>query len=272
VVVLESAVARIVALLTDFGTSDPYLGAMKGAVLAACPEATLVDLVHEVPPHDVLAGALALDAAWPPFPPGSVFLGVVDPGVGSPRRGLALAAAGHLFVGPDNGLFTLVLRGATAARVHAVENERLFRRPVSPVFHGRDVFGPVAGRLAAGLPLEEVGPPVGDPVRLELPEPRLLGDDGWEAAVLRVDRFGNLTTCLPAAVLGEAADRPGGLRVLVGDAAAPFVRTYADVPAGGLCSLVGSSGYLEVAVREGSAADRLGAVAGTAVRVFPGKD
>ena len=120
------------ALLTDFGAMDPYVGAMKGAILSVCPEATLVDLAHEVPPHDVLAGALTLHAACRTFPAGTVFVAVVDPGVGSPRRGLALRAGPHLFVGPDNGLFSFVLREHPQARIHGLENSRLFRSPVSP--------------------------------------------------------------------------------------------------------------------------------------------
>ena len=255
--------SAIIALLTDFGTADPYLGAMKGAILSACPEATLVDLVHELPPHDVLAGALALDAAYPSFPGGTVFAAVVDPGVGSARRGLALQAGAHLFVGPDNGLFTLVLRDQPQARVHAIENAGLFRSPVSPVFHGRDVFGPVAGRLTCGLAMAEVGPRIEDPVALDLHEPRRLGADEWEAAVLHVDRFGNLTTSLPGRALGGARE----VEVVVGGVAVPFVRTYSDVAPGRLCALVGSSGRLEVAVREESARERLGAEEGSLVRV-----
>lgn len=253
----------LVALLTDFGSADPYVGAMKGAILSACPEARLVDLVHELPPHDVLAGALALDAAHPTFPAGTVFLAVVDPGVGSARRGLALEAGGRLFVGPDNGLFTLVLRDHPDARVHGLEDARLFRSPVSPVFHGRDVFGPVAGRLAGGLAIAAVGPSVFDPVALDLPEPRRLGADEWEAEVLHVDRFGNLTTGLPGRALEDARE----VQVVVGGVAVPFVRTYSDVAPGGLCALVGSSGRLEVAAREGSARERLGAREGSLVRV-----
>src|SRR5437773_4182476 len=131
---------------------DPYLGAMKGAILSVCPEATLVDLAHEVSPHDVLAAALGLDAAYRTFPAGTVFVAVVDPGVGSARRGLALQAGRHLFVGPDNGLFTFILREHAEARVHGLENARLFRSPVSPVFHGRDVFGPVGGTWRRAWP------------------------------------------------------------------------------------------------------------------------
>jgi S-adenosylmethionine hydrolase len=256
-------VARIVALLTDFGAADPYVGAMKGAILSVCPEATLVDITHEVSPHDVLEGGLTLAAACPTFPAGTVFVAVVDPGVGSSRRGLALQAGLHLFVGPDNGLFGFVLREHDDARVHGLENERLFRSPVSPVFHGRDVFGPVAGHLARGLPLGEVGPKVDDPLLLEASEPRQIAAGEWEAAVLHVDRFGNLTTGLPGhVVLGARA-----VEVRVGDVSIPWARTYADVGPGSLCALVGSSGRLEVAVREGSASARLGVGKGSPVRV-----
>ena len=251
------------ALLTDFGAVDPYLGAMKGAILSVCPEATLVDLAHEVPPHDVLAGALTLHAACHTFPAGTVFVAVVDPGVGSPRRGLALRAGPHLFVGPDNGLFSFVLREHPEARIHGLENTRLFRSPVSPVFHGRDVFGPVAGHLAQGVDLGEVGPKVEDPVLLETPEPRRLATGEWEAAVLHVDRFGNLTTSLSE----RAVEGARAVEVFVGGATIPWVRTYSDVGPGGPCALVGSSGRLEVAVREGSAASRLGAGKGSPVRV-----
>ncbi len=139
-------VAPPIALLTDFGLTDTYVAAMKGAILAVCPAATLVDIVHELPAHDVLAGALALEAVHAYFPPGTIFVAVVDPGVGSSQRGLAAASGGRTYVGPDNGILTLVL--GTDARVHALENAEFFRKPVSAVFHGRDVYGPVAGHLA----------------------------------------------------------------------------------------------------------------------------
>ena len=251
------------ALLTDFGAMDPYVGAMKGAILSVCPEATLVDLAHEVPPHDVLAGALTLHAACRTFPAGTVFVAVVDPGVGSPRRGLALRAGPHLFVGPDNGLFSFVLREHPQARIHGLENSRLFRSPVSPVFHGRDVFGPVAGHLAQGVGLGEVGPKVEDPVLLEAPEPRKLATGEWEAAVLYVDRFGNLTTSLSE----RAVEGARAVEVWVGGATIPWVGTYSEVRPGTPCALVGSSGRLEVAVREGSASARLGVGKGSPVRV-----
>jgi S-adenosyl-L-methionine hydrolase (adenosine-forming) len=261
----------IVALLTDFGNEDPYVGAMKGAILTVCPEITLVDVVHELPAHDVLAGALALEAVHRTFPPGTIFAAVVDPGVGGERRGLALQAGPYRFVGPDNGIFTLVLETTSGARIHSLTDERLFRLPVSPVFHGRDVFGPVAGHLARGLPLEATGPAVHDPVRLSLPPCRRGAAGEWEAVVLYVDHFGSLTTNLgPADLEAIAATAEGGLAdlvVRVGDRLLPLARTYADVPEGEPCALVGSGGRLEIAVNQGSATRLLGASRGTPVHL-----
>jgi S-adenosylmethionine hydrolase len=251
----------VIALLTDFGLQDHYVGAMKGAILTACPEATLVDVTHDVPAHDVAAGALALDAAYRHFPPGTVFVAVVDPGVGSERRAIAAGAGRWLFVGPDNGILTFVLEAHPAARVHVLANPLLFRGPLSPVFHGRDLFGPAAARLARGLALEEVGPLVADPVRIE-PPPKTRTDAGWEGAVLHVDRFGNLTTNLLESDLAALAGRDlEGLEVCLEAEVLPLVRSYSDVAAGRPCALIGSSGRLEIAVRR----SRADALPGTAV-------
>jgi len=257
----------VIALLTDFGLRDHYAGAMKGAILSACPEATLVDVTHEVPAHDVGAGALALDAAYRHFPAGTVFVTVVDPGVGSERRPIAARAGRWLFVGPDNGVLTYVLEADPAARVHLIANAGLFRVPTCSVFHGRDVFGPVAACLACGLPLEEVGPAVGDPVRLELP-PKTRTEDGWSGAVLHVDRFGNLTTNLAVGDLAALAEGSlDSLEVRLGPEVLPLVRAYSDVAPGRACALVGSSGRLEIAVREGRAEGLPGAGKGARVLV-----
>lgn len=255
----------IVALLTDFGLRDPYVGAMKGAILTVSPAASLVDLTHEVAPHDVMEAALALEAAYRFFPPGTVFLAVVDPGVGSGRRALALAAAGFLFVGPDNGVFSLVLAAHGEARLHLVENAALFRSPLSPVFHGRDLFAPAAAWLAAGGTLARLGPTVVDPVRLALPIPER-GSEACGGVVIHVDRFGNLTTNLTEADVAELAGS-GAVEVLLSQRTLPLVRTYADVPEGEACALVGSAGRIEIAVNRASAAERLGAGRGASVRV-----
>ncbi|HEY3120039.1 MAG TPA: SAM-dependent chlorinase/fluorinase [Vicinamibacteria bacterium] len=259
----------VVALLTDFGDQDHYAGAVRGAVLSTCPEATVVDVCHELPPHDIQVAAFALAAAHRAFPPRTVFVAVVDPGVGSVRRGLALEAGGYTFVGPDNGIFSFVLAEYAAPRIRLLANERLFRPEVSPTFHARDVFGPVAGHLAAGVPLDEVGPQVDDPIVLPPTEVRRTGDRQWQGEVIHVDRFGNLTTNVSRreleAILATADDNPSALVVLVEDRFMPLAHTYADLPEGEACALMGSSGYLEIAVHRGSAAHVLGATRGTPV-------
>jgi S-adenosylmethionine hydrolase len=261
----------LVALLTDFGSQDHYAGAVKGAVLAACREATVVDIAHDLPPHDIHEAAFALFAAYRAFPPGTVFVAVVDPGVGSSRRGLALEAGGYRFVGPDNGIFSLILEEFLDARVHHLTNAGLFRFEVSPTFHGRDVFGPVAGHLAAGLPIQEVGPGIDDPVRFALESVRQRGDHEWEATIQHVDRFGNLTTNMSKPelddVLAQVDGDPTQVVVLVGGVVLPLVRSYFDLPEGEGCALMGSSGRLEIAVNRGSASRVLGAGRGAPVRV-----
>jgi S-adenosylmethionine hydrolase len=262
----------VVALLSDFGSADHYVGAMKGAVLAACPGATLVDVVHDLPAHDVMAGALALESVYRVFPGGTVFLAVVDPGVGSVRRGLAAAAGGYQFVGPDNGILSLVLAAHEGHDVRALTNAGLFRFEVSPVFHGRDVFAPVAGHLARGMALEEVGPTVLDAKALKVPPVSRRAPVEWEAVVLHVDRFGNLTTNVTESDLTAMGDLwPRGLsemQVSVEGVVLPFARTYSDVALGEPCAVLGSSGRLEIAINQGSASRELGAWIGAPVRIF----
>jgi len=261
----------VVALLTDFGHQDHYVGAVKGAVLVACPKAVIVDVGHEVPPHDVMAGAFALAACYRSFPAGTVFVAVVDPGVGSERRALALRAGGHLFVGPDNGIFTLVLGDGGRPRIHEITNQKLWGPERSRTFHARDIFGPVAGRLAAGTPLAKVGPVVRDPVILPVEPARQVAAGEWSASVLHVDRFGNLTTTLTVAqledVLATVEGDPNGLVVSVEGVVMPLAATYADVAEGEPCAFVGSTGRLEIAVHRGSASRLLGAGRGAPVAV-----
>jgi S-adenosyl-L-methionine hydrolase (adenosine-forming) len=261
----------VVALLTDFGHQDHYVGAVKGAVLTACPKAVIVDVGHEVPAHDVMAAAFALAACYRSFPKGTVFVAVVDPGVGSERRPLALSAGDHLFVGPDNGIFTFVLGDGERPRIREITNQKLWGPERSRTFHARDIFGPVAGRLAAGTALAKVGPVVRDPVLLPVEPARRVSPGEWSASVLHVDRFGNLTTTLTAAQLDEALEEvdgdPNGLVVAVEGVVMPLARTYADVAEGEPCALLGSSGRLEIAVHRGSASRLLGAGRGAPVAV-----
>src|SRR6059058_2119232 len=255
----------IVTLTTDFGVRDPYVAEMKGAILgiarAAGATVQLVDVTHEVARHDVVEGALALEAAAPFFPRGTVHLAVIDPGVGTARRGIAIAAGDQVFVGPDNGVFTPFLSGTgwRAFELAAAE----YRLPaVSRTFHGRDVFAPAAAHVAIGVDVARLGPVVTDPVRLPWAGARARGGV-IEGTVIHVDRFGNLVTSIAADAIRE------GAVVRVAKRAIPLVGTYGDLAPGGLGGLVGSSGRLEIAVREGSAAATLRARRGTRVIVSP---
>jgi hypothetical protein len=251
----------IVTLLTDFGHDDAYVGTVKGVLLSINPEARLVDLTHAVPPQDVRRAALLLEGAWRFFPRGTVHLAIVDPGVGGERRAIAIAAGGHYFVGPDNGLlgFCFDLPGARGV---VLAEPRFHRRPVSRTFHGRDVFAPVAAHCSRGVRLAALGPALRDPVRL--PKPRLRRAGGrLEGEVLLADRFGNLLTSLTRHALGGLPSR-GVLRI-GGARVRGLAGTYADRPRQGLGAVIDSSGRVEVFVREGSAAARLGVGPGAPV-------
>jgi S-adenosyl-L-methionine hydrolase (adenosine-forming) len=257
----------IVALLTDFGLTDHYVGAMKGVLLGICPDAALVDLTHDIPPHDVLTGAIELAAAWRFFPPGTIFLVVVDPGVGSGRRGLAAEAGDHRFVAPDNGVLTCVLNDIKPKRVVELTERRYARPTVSRTFEGRDRFAPAAGWLAKGVDLAALGRPLASLVRLDVPVPQVAGNC-LAGEVLRVDRFGNLVTNIDRR--GFDHFRGGSaLRIEAGgNPVERLVSTYADAPAGAVCALFGSTDHLEIACNGESAQKRLGLGRGAPVRVM----
>jgi len=259
----------IVTLTTDFGVGDGYAGAMKGVVLSLAPGAQIVDITHGVPPMDVAAGAAALAQAASLFPPGTIHIAVVDPGVGGERADILIEAGGSLFIGPDNGVLSLAAR--PPRRIYRIENSMFRRDPVSPTFHGRDVFAPTAGRLAAGAHAADAGPAV-DTI-IELSAPPLHKQGGIvEGQVIQIDSFGNLITSLPAELFTSAA----GVEVLVevegseGRFRPVFGRTFSDVQPGALIAYIGSGGQLEIARRDGSAAARVGAARGTTVRVTMG--
>jgi S-adenosylmethionine hydrolase len=246
----------ILTLLTDFGSADSYVAELKGVILSAVPGATLVDISHAIVPGDVRAAAYVLDRAWRQFPGGTVHLAVVDPGVGTERAALALKAHGQYFVGPDNGLFSFVLRD---------EPVQCVMLPVpaaaAPTFHGRDLFAPAAAALAAGRPLESLGAPfAGIPERLSTREPFhegkvLVGE------VIHVDRFGTLiTNFTPDNMPDYASLEVEGIEI------GRLQRTFGDVPTGTLLTYVGSDGHVEIAVRDGSAARKLGIGVGGRVR------
>ncbi len=259
-------VRPIIALLTDFGLRDHYVAAMKGVILGIAPEAALVDITHQIEPQDVLAAALELAACWRDFPEASTFLVVVDPGVGTARRALAVAAGDRFFVIPDNGVVGLVLDEQPASVIIDITEPRYLRPRISRTFEGRDRFAPAAAWLSRGTDIHALGPSVADWIHLDVPRPRVT-DRGLVGAILKVDRFGNLISNISARTLERVG--AGGtpvVRVEDGDRV-PLVGTYGEVPAGAACALVGSSGYLEVAVNGGSAARLLDAGRGARVVV-----
>jgi S-adenosyl-L-methionine hydrolase (adenosine-forming) len=246
----------LITLLTDFGTADSYVAEVKGVLLSAAAGTTLVDVTHSVQPGDVRAAAYLLGRVWHRFPTGTVHLAVVDPGVGTERAALALEAHGHYFVGPDNGIFTFILRD-TEVRIVALATPD----GASATFHGRDLFAPAAAALAAGQPLATLGEPLATmPARLAYGEPRYEGKS-VVGQVIYVDRFGTLVTNLtPELVPSYAVVEVEGLEV------GALRRTFGDVATGGLVAYVGSGGQVEIAVRDGSASRRLGMGVGGRVR------
>ena len=260
----------VIALLTDFGLHDHYVGAMKGVMLGICPEATLVDISHAVAAHDILGGALELAACYRSFPAGTVFLVVVDPGVGTSRRAIAVASADRLFVAPDNGVLTAVLEESPPTRQVAVVEGRYARRVISRTFEGRDRFAPAAAWLANGLDIGALGPAVSELVRLTLPRPVVL-NGAIEGEVSRIDHFGNVVTTIDRAAWTAAAGS-GAPRIRAGrTCVSGLVDTYADIADDAVAAVFGSSDHLELARREGSAADTLGLRRGDRVVVWWGQ-
>jgi S-adenosylmethionine hydrolase len=249
-----------ITLLTDFGLGDGYVGALKGVIAAIAPQAQVVDLAHDLPCGDVAHAAWVLRTAAPCWPAGTAHVAVVDPGVGTDRRAVALAVDDQVYFAPDNGLLSWVLRTAGTPKAIELTNAAFWRHPVSATFHGRDVFAPAAAYLVAGVPFSALGQPLDADtlVRLDLP-----ADDptSRRGVVVAIDRFGNAITSLcPVAVEGAAT-------VVVGERAVPLRRAFAEAAPGEALAYVGSSGRLEIGVNRGSAAEALGLRVGAPVAV-----
>jgi len=255
----------LITLTTDFGARDWFVGVMKGVVLGLHPRATIVDLTHDLPPGDVRAGAFALMAASQYFPNGTVHVAVVDPGVGGPRRALAVQTERFVFLGPDNGVLSWALRRERIRTIRVLENAKYFRSPLSSTFHGRDLFAPAAAHVSRGLPPARLGRAVRDFVSLPWPQP-VTSPGEVRGQVIYLDRFGNAITNLPAELLAGA---PRAHCQVTGrrTARAPLAAFYGAVPVNRPVAVVGSSGFLEMAVNGGSAARRFGLQVGDLVRV-----
>lgn len=263
--------STIITLLTDFGTEDTYAGVMKGVIASLCPGATVIDLTHEVPPQDIATGAFLLDVSVDYFPEGTIHVAVVDPGVGTARKPVALRTPKAFFVGPDNGIFTLVLQRQKLLQAVCPDNPRYHLPHPSATFHGRDIFAPVAAHIARGVALAELGTPLTHLQRLPLPRIRV-DWQGIRATVVHIDRFGNAITNLTRVDYEAWRIRwdvkEPAVEVVSSKALLPICCTYGDVPRGQPLALFGSSDRLEIAVNSGNAAQVLNLRRGDTVRVL----
>src|SRR5690606_13548363 len=261
----------IITFSSDFGTREYYASAVKGAILTVHPAANIIDVTHDIASHDLLEAAFTISCTAPYYPAGSIHLIVVDPGVGSPRRALIASTEKQLFVAPDNGVLSLVYDRLGVERVVSVEASHYFREPVSPTFHGRDIFGPVAGWLARGIQIDKFGPEISDYIRLALP-PVEKKEDRLQGFVLHIDKFGNIVTSLSPSDLQSAfgPERHPTAVVINGYSATHKADFYAQASEGDLFFLLGSAGYFEISAFKQSAARRIEARRGMKVELLVG--
>ncbi len=255
----------IITLTTDYGTADWFVGSMKGVILALNAQITIVDVTHDVPAGDIRAGAFVLHASSRCFPRNTVHVVVVDPSVGSSRAGLAVRTTDYFFVGPDNGVLSLALAQENIVEIRRLENEQYFRKPVSPTFHGRDIFAPVAARLTQGIIIDSLGSKMSDYTRLSWSQPKSSGTS-VDGEVIHIDRFGNAITNIDLKSLKPLTARAP--KVLAKDCTPCEIRRfYQEVPEGQSVAVFGSTGLLEIAVNGGHAARALGLNVGDAVTI-----
>ncbi len=252
----------LITLTTDFGTGDWFVGAMKGVMISVSGRNRIVDITHDIPPGDILAGAFALAQSYKYYPPQTIHVAVVDPGVGSDRPAIAVETANFTFVGPDNGVLSLALANEDVKAIHQIENEDLFCHPVSQTFHGRDIFAPVAAHLGREASAADVGPALTDLIKLPFPSIQIQGDLQI-GQVIHIDRFGNAITNIPADAIKESTSHQQV--ILYNGATCNLRQFYSEVANGEALALIGSSGYLEIAVNGGNASDKLDLKVGSAV-------
>ena len=252
----------LITLTTDFGTSDHFVASMKGVILGIAPRARIVDITHNIAPFDVSEAAFTLAQAWRWFPKGTIH---VDPGVGSDRRPILVEAAGHRFIGPDNGVFSMIY-DAAPSKARAITNAKLMLKHVSRTFHGRDIFAPAAAHLAKGTPAAQFGKRLDDPIRIPHLTPAAVKQHRWTGTILKADRFGNLITNFHVDNFPDIRTRP--FEMLVGtELIRRLALTYAETAVAEVAVIVGSSGYLEVSAHQSSAAEKLGCGAGAPVEL-----
>jgi S-adenosylmethionine hydrolase len=257
----------VISLLTDFGLRDGYVGVMKGVIWKICPDAQIADITHAIAPQNIRQGATALLRTTKYFPRGTVHIAVVDPGVGTSRKPMAAEVDGHFYVGPDNGLFSLIFQAAeakgVAANYYSLDKKQFWLPDISHVFHGRDIFAPVGAHLAGGVPIEITGTPFSNPIRLNNPMPEKK-ENTWIGEVIAIDNFGNIATNI-----GEIQIE-GRIQVSVkinGHSVDGLIKTFEDRPVGELVAMIGTEDDLVIAIVRGNAAERLNARVGDPVEV-----
>ena len=255
--------APIITLTTDLGLTDAYVAAMKGVILGINPEAKLVDICHTIKPQNIIQAAFVLSRAYPFFPQGTIHVVVVDPGVGTQRRAIILSTKSASFVAPDNGVLSYVTQQSSVWEAVAITRPQFWRSTVSPTFHGRDIFAPVAARLSLGLPLTDFGEVITSVAMLPLPQPYQAADGSIIGHVIHIDSFGNLITDINSSDLRRA--KPAVTIGVGNQLISGLSRTYAE--GSELLALIGSDGYLEIAVKEGNASALLDAKVGDEVRI-----
>jgi S-adenosyl-L-methionine hydrolase (adenosine-forming) len=255
-----------ITLTTDFGQSDHFVGAMKGVILGIAPDATVVDITHQITPYEIPEAGFTLAQLYRDFPPKTVHVVVVDPGVGTARRPILAQAGGQYFIGPDNGVFSMIYNRETH-RVREITSERYFRKPVSPTFHGRDIFAPCAAQLAKGVRPAQFGKLINDYAQTDFEHPVRTGKRFWNGAILKIDHFGNLITNFHVSEFGGIQERP--FELVVGPhRIEKLARTFEEVESGETAAIVGSSGYIEIVRRRSSAAKALGCGCGAPVELI----
>jgi hypothetical protein len=239
-----------IALLSDFGTRDWFVASMKGVILSVNPGAVIIDINHDIAPGDITAGAFNLLACHASFPAGTIFVAVVDPGVGSRRAAMAVKAGGYVFIGPDNGLFSLVMDNYYKSEVRSLESTRYFQKEISATFHGRDIFAPVGAYLSRGVAFEKFGPKMKTVVRLSIEAARASGRL-ITGSVIYIERFGNAITNISSSLTSQAG------RIRVKGHTIPLCGSYGDVAPGKPVAVIGSCGFVEISVNRGNAAQKL---------------
>ncbi len=264
--------SRLVTFTTDFGLSDPFVGIMHGVVLNIQPDVRIVDICHSIASYDVFDGAWTIAQAYRFFLPRTVHVVVVDPGVGSARRPIVVETENHIFVAPDNGVLSLIESREPKFVVRHVNAERYFLQPVSHTFHGRDIFAPVAGWLSKGVDPSEFGPEITDYVRAALPQVERVGDNSLRGIVMKVDKFGNLITNIGESDAPELFASPASsINILIaGQTLTRLCPSYGEGAEDEVFGIIGSSGYLEIAAKQASAAEKLAASVGSPVGIVLG--